>query len=68
MFVVDEREFDSPEQAQATADDALMEINRRRIAGEVETRPVRPGEPPSGLPRWPEYKRRLDASDTAEQP
>lgn len=60
-FVVDARKYSDPAQARAALEEAVDEIDRRGIPGEYETRYARPGEPPSDLPRWPEYKSRLDA-------
>ncbi|EDY50437.1 Hypothetical protein SCLAV_p0025 (plasmid) [Streptomyces clavuligerus] len=43
--------------------EALTELQRRRIAGEVETRRAKAGELPSPLPRWQECKRQWEAAD-----
>lgn len=63
VFVIDERECASPEHMMDISKEALEEITRRRIVGEFETRPVREGEPPSTLPRWPQYRRTLEESE-----
>ncbi|MBQ0865689.1 hypothetical protein ACH4RA_18900 [Streptomyces smyrnaeus] len=62
-FVIDERECESPAEMKSIRNEALTEINRRRIVGEFETRRAKAGERPSTLPRWPEYKRKLEAAD-----
>ncbi|MEV6852739.1 hypothetical protein AB0N60_04685 [Streptomyces microflavus] len=62
VFVIDERECSSPAEMKEIVKEALDEIMHRHIVGEFETRPVREGEPPSTLPRWPEYKRTLEGS------
>ncbi len=63
VFVIDERECASPEEMKGIRKESFDEITRRRIVGEFETRPVREGEPPSTLPRWPEYRRTLEESE-----
>ncbi|MFB8086075.1 hypothetical protein [Streptomyces sp. NPDC055992] len=62
-FVIDERECESAAEMKSIRTEALTEIQRRRIAGEFETRRAKAGEPPSTLPRWAEYKRQLEAAD-----
>ncbi|MFF4579802.1 hypothetical protein ACFY15_15545 [Streptomyces sp. NPDC001373] len=63
VFVIDERECESLAEMKSIRNDALAEINRRRIVGEFETRRAKSGEVPSTLPRWSEYKRQLQAED-----
>ncbi|MBE4735144.1 hypothetical protein [Streptomyces caniscabiei] len=62
-FVIDERECESPAEMRSIRNEALTEIQRRRVVGEFETRRAKAGELPSTLPRWAEYKRRLEAAD-----
>ncbi|MGW6565071.1 hypothetical protein [Streptomyces sp. NPDC054975] len=67
-FVIDERECESPAEMKSIRNEALIEIQRRRIVGEFETRRARAGELPSTLPRWAEYKRHLEAADQESSP
>ena len=60
-FVIDERECESPAEMKSIRNEALVEIQRRRIVGEFETRRAKAGELPSTLPRWAAYKRRLES-------
>ncbi|MBD9725938.1 hypothetical protein [Streptomyces caniscabiei] len=60
-FVIDERDCESQAEMKSIRNEALVEIQRRRIVGEFETRRAKAGELPSTLPRWAAYKRRLDA-------
>ncbi|MEU7318678.1 hypothetical protein [Streptomyces sp. NPDC007083] len=62
-FVIDERECESPAEMKSISNEAFTEIQRRRIVGECETRRAKAGELPSTLPRWPEYKKKLEAED-----
>jgi hypothetical protein len=62
-FVIDERECESPAEMKLIRNEALMEIQRRRIVGEFETRRAKADELPSTLPRWAEYKGQLEAAD-----
>ncbi|KND46635.1 hypothetical protein IQ64_00225 [Streptomyces stelliscabiei] len=62
-FVIDERECESPAEMKTIRNEALAEIQRRRIVGEFETRRAKAGELPSTLPRWAEYKGQLEAAD-----
>ncbi|MEH0656023.1 hypothetical protein QA995_42625 [Streptomyces scabiei] len=62
-FVIDERECASPAEMKSIRNEALAEIQRRRIVGEFETRRAKAGELPSTLPRWAEYKGQLEAAD-----
>ncbi|MDX3135857.1 hypothetical protein PV367_40060 [Streptomyces europaeiscabiei] len=62
-FVIDEKECESPAEMRSIRNEALTEIQRRRVVGEFETRRAKAGEQPSTLPRWAEYKRQLEAAD-----
>ncbi|MFF9034548.1 hypothetical protein ACF090_03645 [Streptomyces sp. NPDC014892] len=61
-FVVDNRECESPAEMKWIRNEALTEVQRRRIVGEFETRRAKVGELPSTLPRWAEYERQLEAT------
>jgi|tagenome__1003787_1003787.scaffolds.fasta_scaffold17739780_1 hypothetical protein len=61
VLAIDSRNFASPEEFFRTRKEAFDEMERRRVHCEWETRPVLPGERPSALPSWAEYRVDLDS-------
>ena len=60
VLAIDSRNFADREEFSRTRKEAFDEMERRRVPCEWETRPVLPGEPPSTLPSWAEYRVDLD--------
>jgi hypothetical protein len=58
--VIDSRNFANHEEFLRTRKEAFDEMERRRVPCEWETRQVRPGQPPTTLPSWQEYRVDLD--------
>uniref|UniRef100_A0AAU2JYQ7 Uncharacterized protein n=1 Tax=Streptomyces sp. NBC_00049 TaxID=2903617 RepID=A0AAU2JYQ7_9ACTN len=59
-FVIDEREYKSSAEMRVVVSEAVSELNKRRIVGENEERPVTARDRVSNLPRWPEYRSLLE--------
>lgn len=59
-FAIDSRNLRNPAAFSKTENEAWDEMERRRVPCEWETRPVLPGEPPSALPSWTDYRVDLD--------
>lgn len=60
VFAIDSRKLTDPAEFSQAENEAWDEMQRRRVPCEWETRPVLPGEPPSTLPSWAEYRVDLD--------
>ncbi|GAB3238670.1 hypothetical protein [Kineosporia babensis] len=59
-FVIDGREYSSPESYEQARRSAWHELNRRRVIAEFITEAVHPQDGPRTLPSWDDFRSTLD--------